>query len=206
MPKVGKGEESGVKLRGTTGLPDNIVAYIDTVTFGVDSSYASGKEVVAILEFVDADGNPVSTGGDKDGRTNNTVFASVGKGWDDADKGRALVKADGSEPTGINDQTMYQTIINAALDTDAAPIIEARFAEGVMPFHAGLIEKLGFLWKRHEYTPFNFQAEEGKSKPSRLLPAEFVGELGGDAASGGGEKKAKKDKKKKDKGGPATDD
>lgn len=207
MAKIPK---KGVSLRGTSGLPDNITGYVDAVTFGTDSQYAQGKELVAIIEMVDEDGNPVTTGGDGQGHTNNTIFASVGKGWDDADKGRKMVRADGSEPGGINDQTMFQTIINRALDTDAGEVIEARFEEGVMPFHAELLEDLGFLWKREEYTPLRWDdksdEEKARGKPSRLLPSEFIGVRGDGGAkhgdSGGG-KKAKKAKKDK---GPATDD
>lgn len=186
MAKVPKGG-SGVKLRGTTGLLDNVTAKIGDVSFGTDSRYQGGKQLCAIVELV----NP-ETG---DELENGTLLLSVGNGWEDSDKGKSMVRADGSEPQGINDQTMFQHFINKALDTEAADVIEERFNSGIMPYHAGLLEGLVFRMERETYTPMQWDESKGE-KPTRLVPVEYVGEGGGKAKAG------KKDKKK----GPATDD
>ena len=138
-------------------------------SFNYDASYNNGETLVFILE------------GECDHEYwQGSLLYSIGTGWDTDDN----VVVEGRDM--FNGNTNYARFFKAALETDAAEILEDRAgSEG--PADASIWENLVFKMERKPYKGFN-----GEEK-FILLPTKFVGEAGS----------KKKGKKKKSKSGKA---
>lgn len=174
---------------GTAGLIDDVDVTIVSAEFTYDPEYNDGNTLICRIEAA-------VDGGDAD---EPEVFKlSTGSGWEDADKGASARREDGKDPKGFNRSCAYQVFLAAALETDAAPIMQARG----LPWDAGIWTDLRFHVQRQDYWPFTIPVADrnAENANSRLIPDAFLGE----AEAKGAAKKAPA--KASAKGGPKQAD
>lgn len=169
---------------GISGLADDFDATVSSVEFCYDSEYGDGKVAIARIQL------------DGDGGEEETLKLSLGKGWEPGSKGRSAQREDGSDPKPFYKTSAYGRFILKACEAGA----EETLIERGMPWEAAPLEGLRFHFMREEYTPVQWTDEEGKEKPTRLMPDNF---LGGEEEK---PKKAAPAKKAPAKAAPKKDD
>ncbi len=139
----------------SSGLIDDTDITITKAEFNYDAGYAGGEQLVLILEGTS----------DHPEHPEFRQFYSIGKGWETNDRGATVE----SNLDGFNEQTQYWKFIEAALDTDAAPVL----AERGFPSTAAIWEGLRFHVKRKDV---DYGGQIGVKQV--LVPTKFLGEVG----------------------------